>query len=185
MPPSLERHQTVVVSPKSMDIRITVSLRAPVAYLQARCPRLISTVAYNCEDMEADFSITISQLETWNTWMGSNCDAALYANLAYEDTRAICIGVNGSAPTSTTTASPTSTTTTASMGPTQTGIVAGCQEFYTVQSGDGCGSIETKFSITFAQFYAWNPSGMSPIPSCLSALRQRERGLFFYVLAYI
>lgn len=155
-----------------MDIRITVSPEAAVACQQAWFPRLTFTVAYNCEDMQGDFLITIAQLQTWNTWMGSNCDTALYANLGYESKRAICIGVNGSAPMSTTTTSQSSTTTTASMGPTQTGIIAGCQQFYTVQSGDGCASIETKYAITFAQFYAWNPSGMSPVPSGLSASRR-------------
>ena len=50
------------------------------------------------------------------------------------------------------------------MGPTPTGVIAGCQKFYTVQSGDGCKSIEVEFYITMAQFYAWNPSGISPIP---------------------
>jgi LysM repeat protein len=51
------------------------------------------------------------------------------------------------------------------MGPTQTGVVAECQQFYIAQSGDSCYNIETTFGITFAQFYQWNPSGMSPRPS--------------------
>lgn len=45
------------------------------------------------------------------------------------------------------------------MGPTQTDTIPGCQEFYTVADGDGCDTIEERFSITFSQFYAWNPSG--------------------------
>lgn len=99
MPRSLERHQPVIVSPKSTDTKIpVVSLGAAVACLQARCPPLTSIVDYNCEDMASDFSITVSQLTIWNTWLGSDCDIALYANLGYEDTRAICIGVNASAP---------------------------------------------------------------------------------------
>jgi LysM repeat protein len=136
-------------------------------------PPLTSIVDYNCEDMASEFSITVSQLTIWNTWLGSDCDIALYANLGYEDTRAICIGVNASAPTGTASAPPstiptqTGTKPTASMGSTQTGVVAECQQFYTVQSGDSCYSIETTFGITFAQFYQWNPSGMSPIPPTL------------------
>jgi hypothetical protein len=27
-----------------------------------------------------------------------------------------------------------------------------------VTSGDSCSSIESKYNITFAQFYAWNPA---------------------------
>jgi hypothetical protein len=53
------------------------------------------------------------------------------------------------------------------MGPTQTGVVAECQQFYTVHSGDSCYGIETAFGITFAQFYQWNLSGMSPVPPTL------------------
>ena len=90
----------MIVSPKSMDTKIpVVSLRAAVTCLQARCPSLTSIVGYNCGDMASDVSITVSQLTTWNTWLGSDCDTALYANLSYEDTRAICIGVNASATT--------------------------------------------------------------------------------------
>lgn len=33
--------------------------------------------------------------------------------------------------------------------------------------GDSCYGIETTFGITFAQFYQWNPSGMSPVPPTL------------------
>jgi LysM repeat protein len=123
--------------------------------------------------MARDFSITVSQLTTLNTWLGSNCDTALYANLDYEGTRAICIGVNASAPTGTASAPPstiltqTGTKTAASMGPTPTGIISRCQQFYTVQSGDSCYKIATTFGITVAEFYQWNPSGMSPVPLIL------------------
>ena len=107
MPRSLERHQPVIVSPKSTDTKIlVVSLGAAVACLQARSPPLTSIVDYNCEDMASDFSITVSQLMIWNTWLGSDCDITLYANLGYEDTRAICIGVNASVPTGTASAPP-------------------------------------------------------------------------------
>lgn len=47
------------------------------------------------------------------------------------------------------------------MGPTASGEVAGCLEYYTVQSGDSCSSIETTYDILFSQFYAWNPSSTS------------------------
>jgi hypothetical protein len=117
--------------------------------------------AYLCANIESDFSITQVHFLDWNSWIGSNCDTGLYENLSNYDSRAVCVGVG----TSTTTTSGTPTTTT--MGPTQTGTVPGCQKFYTVQSGDTCDSIDTRFGITFSQFLAWNLSGELPILSCL------------------
>ncbi|OCK74384.1 carbohydrate-binding module family 50 protein [Lepidopterella palustris CBS 459.81] len=112
---------------------------------------------YGCADIESDYSITSTELTTWNTWLASDCDSNLYAGMTSEDIRPICIGVNGtSTPTSSQT--PSVTSSSSSMGPTATGEVPGCLQYYTVQSGDGCSSIETKFSITFAQLYQWNPS---------------------------
>ena len=120
-----------------------------------------------CESIESDYSVTASQLTTWNTWLGSNCDANLYANLPYNGTRPLCVGVNGTEPVGSVapgpSKSPSQTVTvsgssTISTGPTATGEVAGCKQFYTVQSGDSCTNIETTFGISFTQFYAWNPS---------------------------
>jgi hypothetical protein len=65
-----------------------------------------------------------------------------------------------SKPSSTTTTKPSSTTSSPPV-PTQTGYIPGCQQFYAVQSGDGCWSIQQQFGITFDQFLSWNPSGMS------------------------
>lgn len=44
------------------------------------------------------------------------------------------------------------------MGPTASGELVGCLQYYTVQSGDTCYNIETTYGISFTQFYAWNPS---------------------------
>lgn len=53
----------------------------------------------------------------------------------------------------------TSTTTTGGApGPTQTGIVAGCEEWYVVKANDTCTGITKQYSISQAQFYAWNPA---------------------------
>lgn len=135
---------------------------------------------YGCANIETDYSITAAQLTAWNTWLSSNCDTSLYANLTDGNDRPVCVGVNASAtatgqasaPPSTTLPPKTGSATTASMGPTQTGVVAGCQKFYTVQSGDSCYNIEQTYAISFAQFYQWNPSGMSSsafeIVRCLS-----------------
>lgn len=116
-----------------------------------------------CQDIATDYSITVSDLTAWNSWIGSSCDTGLYANLGYYDQRAVCIGVNASAPTASASPVPvtasTPTMTSASIGPTQTGIVAGCLQFYTVKSGDSCAVIDSTYSITFSQLYAWNPAG--------------------------
>ncbi|KAK3369408.1 hypothetical protein B0T24DRAFT_707942 [Lasiosphaeria ovina] len=116
-----------------------------------------------CASIADDASIPLAQLKTWNPWLGSNCDTALFANLDENDLRAVCIGISSTAPTGSPTAEPSSTssgtkTSSVSTGPTQTGIVPGCQQFYTVQSGDGCATIQSTFGITFADFYTWNPS---------------------------
>lgn len=42
--------------------------------------------------------------------------------------------------------------------PTQSGLIATCDKFHLVQAGDQCGTIQTKYSISAAQFSAWNPS---------------------------
>lgn len=106
----------------------------------------------------SDFHITIAQLQTWNPWIGSDCDTGVYANLTDDNQRAICVAVNGSSPTMTATIGPSTLVSTTSIGPTQTGIAADCKQYYTVQDGDSCASIDAKFAITFAQFYAWNPA---------------------------
>lgn len=56
-----------------------------------------------------------------------------------------------------------SPTTTMTAAPTPSGVLpngtlSNCKKYYTVQSGDSCAAIESTFSITFAQLYAWNPS---------------------------
>ena len=76
------------------------------------------TTGYSCADLASDYSVTLSQLMSWNTWLSSDCDTALFAGLSTEDTRAVCIGVNATAPTGTTSSSPP---VTISDGPTATG----------------------------------------------------------------
>lgn len=113
---------------------------------------------YQCANIEEDFDITEAQLLTWNPWLGTDCDTNLYANLNDTDTRAVCIRV-GSSTSTTATTTPSSTTATAtSVAPTQTGYIYGCQEFFTVESGDDCSTMETEFGVTLAQLYEWNPS---------------------------
>lgn len=64
-------------------------------------------------------------------------------------------------PTTVTTSSSNQATTTVPVtppAPTQSGITASCSDYYVVQSGDSCAAIESMFSLTFQQFYAWNPA---------------------------
>lgn len=80
------------------------------------------TVGVDCESVADDSSITVSQLTTWNSWLGSACDTALFANLDENDFRAVCIGINSTAATATATkppstvSTPSGTKSSASMG---------------------------------------------------------------------
>ena len=104
----------------------------------------------------------------WNPWLAGDCDTALYANLNRSDSFAVCIGVSSAISTTTAAAAATaSVTTMTSTGPTQMGVVAGCQDFFTVESGDDCSTIETEFGVTLAELYAWNPSSTFPWTSRL------------------
>ncbi|PPQ88423.1 hypothetical protein CVT25_011225 [Psilocybe cyanescens] len=97
-----------------------------------------------CGKIDDQFGITLTQLLTWNPEIDSEC-TNIQIGLAY------CVsgpGATGS----------TSTTSTPAPSPTASGtITVGCTEYYTVVSGDSCPAIESKFSITFAQFQQWNP----------------------------
>jgi hypothetical protein len=104
----------------------------------------------SCAAIEAKYSITFAQFYAWNPAIGSDC-TSLWVDEAY------CVGVSGSSSTSTTATSKTSSSLTPP-APTQSGITSSCTEYYVVVSGDSCAAIEAKYSITFAQFYAWNPA---------------------------
>ncbi|RFU27962.1 hypothetical protein B7463_g8377, partial [Scytalidium lignicola] len=86
----------------------------------------------SCSAIETKFSITFAQFYTWNPAIGSGC-TNLWVSKAY------CVGVSPPAPT-------------------QPGITSSCTKYYVTVSSDSCSAIDTKFGITFAQFYAWNPA---------------------------
>lgn len=149
-----------VASPSYMATTIAVSQVLPKYRLHiGLC--IDDYPAYTCAEMADDYAITVDQLQRWNTSIGSACDTGLYANLTYIDERTVCIAVNGSAPTSTAGTGPASVSSTAAMGPTQTGIVANCAQYYTVRSGDPCAKIDAMYNITFQTFYGWNSAGKS------------------------
>lgn len=129
---------------------------------------------YPCEDIALDHNITVSDLMTWNPWIGpslSVCDTGIYANLPESSERPICVGTGTRSNTSSVTSAQRTTTTTARSttpslttsdspgAPTQTGIVAGCRKYYIAQAGDGCWAIASSNNINLDDFYGWNPAG--------------------------
>jgi hypothetical protein len=54
--------------------------------------------------------------------------------------------------------------------PQQSGLAADCNAFYQISGGDSCGSVTSRYGVTWSQFVTWNPSINSG--KCLiSALR--------------
>lgn len=88
----------------------------------------------------------------WNPVVGTDCsDLEVGVN--------VCVGVL-TATTVTANSAPTRSTTTGitTPSPVQTGMVSSCDEFYDVQSGDGCWIISNSYSIDIEDFYSWNPA---------------------------
>lgn len=95
----------------------------------------------------------MGDLVRWNTWIGeeSDCDAGLYAGLAEDAERGVCVrDAAGSGTPPTEPVEP--------LGPTQPGIVEGCLKYYVAASGDGCWAIADANGIDLADFYEWNPA---------------------------
>lgn len=121
-----------------------------------------------CAQVAEDARISVADLAAWNPWIGSNCDAGLFAGLWGTQERAVCIGVGpaGATPvpsrattfstitTATATRNTATSLTTTAAAPTQTGIVAACTRYYVAQLGDGCWAIAQQFGITLEQFLA-------------------------------
>ncbi|KZL86126.1 hypothetical protein CI238_09105 [Colletotrichum incanum] len=103
---------------------------------------------YLCEDLVQGRNITVADLVSWNSWIGTeaDCDAGLYAGLADADERAVCTNAsNGPGPVT-------------PPGPTQPGIVTGCRAYYVAVGGDGCWAIANDHGISLDDLYAWNPA---------------------------
>ncbi|KAF7797813.1 hypothetical protein EIP86_009019 [Pleurotus ostreatoroseus] len=99
----------------------------------------------SCTAIESNFGITINQFVAWNPEVnvqspGTNIDVGL----------AYCV----SGPTVSTTTSPTTSPTGVPIAPGT--ITTGCAQYYPIQSGDDCSTIDSKFKISLAQFLAWN-----------------------------
>lgn len=110
-----------------------------------------------CTTIASKNGISLAQFVLWNPAAKSDCSglwAEVYA----------CVSIIGHTPAKPTTAP--ATTTKALNGittptPVQDGMVANCDAFYLVQSGDTCATISSKKGITLSQFVAWNPAAKS------------------------
>jgi LysM repeat protein len=107
-----------------------------------------------CYSFSQDFGITQQQFETLNPVLGpngENCTTQFFAGYWY------CIGLAGSATTSTTTTSTTSPTGSPTPSPVQSGIDPQCTKYFEAVSGDTCSSFASENNITPSQLYTWNP----------------------------
>ncbi|PIL32555.1 hypothetical protein GSI_05258 [Ganoderma sinense ZZ0214-1] len=115
-----------------------------------------------CLGIETIFTLRDEEFRTWNPEIDANC-ANLQVGLAYcvfgpyvAYTAPTTLPPTSTAPTTTT----TPTTTTSLPAPTNIAngtITTGCTDYYTIQSGDTCTTIDTNFSIALTDFLAWNP----------------------------
>jgi hypothetical protein len=107
--------------------------------ITAGCTEYYTVVSGDgCASIESTFSLSLAQFIAMNPELNAGC-----TNLALGD--AYCVASSNS----------TSTGPPANVAPGT--ITAGCTEYYTVVSGDGCASIESTFSLSLAQFIAMNP----------------------------
>lgn len=104
-----------------------------------------------CDSLTTRNGINIDQLELWNPDVGSSCTLLLVGDY-------YCVAAPS--PVTTTTSSVISTTTSALVTtptPHQPDMVTGCNKFDICISGDSCGAMATRNSISIAQLETWNP----------------------------
>ena len=70
---------------------------------------------YGCKDAALEYGVTIANLKSWNTWLGSDCDASLFTNLTANSYRAMCVGIGGTVTPTSSSASRTSTSASTSI----------------------------------------------------------------------
>ncbi|KAM7214826.1 hypothetical protein V8F06_009816 [Rhypophila decipiens] len=130
------------------------------ANMVGNCDRFHKVFAGDqCGNIATKYGIPIASFYSWNPAVGNTC-ASLWAD-TYVCVRTI--GFVAPKTTTTTTTTTARTTTTVAGGvatptPTQTGMVSGCKKFHKVVAGDQCGNLATRYSITLANFYSWNPA---------------------------
>ncbi|KAK3386683.1 hypothetical protein B0H63DRAFT_558330 [Podospora didyma] len=135
----------------------------------ATCNKWYNVVSGDtCSSVEAAFGITHAQFLQWNPAVSSDCSQNFWLGDTY------CVGVSSasshassttSTKSSSTSSRGSSTSSSAATGaqstpgaPTMSGIPCNCNKYYTIVSGDTCGTVETRFGITHAQFLLWNPT---------------------------
>ncbi|RMJ21666.1 LysM domain-containing protein [Aspergillus sp. HF37] len=96
-----------------------------------------------CYAIATSHGLTLEQFYSYNPAVGSDC-STLYPDYY------VCVSVKTAA-SPTTTATPTPT-------PTQDGMVSNYNQFYMVETGDGCYAIATSHGLTLEQFYSYNPA---------------------------
>ncbi|KAL8902634.1 MAG: hypothetical protein Q9207_004516 [Kuettlingeria erythrocarpa] len=138
-----------------------VSSIIPLIYGQdgatPNCTRFVDIEeGWICEDILTVYGLTIAQFFAYNSAVKADC-SGLWLGYQY------CIRAPGYG-ASTTSGSPTSITSDVGSppptptSPVQTGQPSDCVKWYTIKSGDSCGSVENAYFLTHAQFRAWNPS---------------------------
>ncbi|GJC89488.1 lysM domain-containing protein ARB_05157 [Colletotrichum liriopes] len=100
-----------------------------------------------CATIASSAGVTVAQLTTWNTGIGSSC-TGMWAGYY------LCTGVTGGSPTQ---PSPT-TTPNPTPQPVQDGMVSNCKKFHFVQLRQTCDTISQQYGITLADFTRWNPA---------------------------
>ncbi|KAF3932746.1 hypothetical protein ABW19_dt0205660 [Dactylella cylindrospora] len=114
------------------------------------CANIVSRYA------AAPISLTLANLLKWNPALGSNC-AGLTPKYF------VCVRIDPSKPTSTTTTTRTTTPVVSTPTPIQSGQVGNCIGWRYVAASDTCSNIVTRFqaapvSLTLANLLAWNPA---------------------------
>ncbi|EIN13197.1 hypothetical protein PUNSTDRAFT_128887 [Punctularia strigosozonata HHB-11173 SS5] len=99
----------------------------------------------SCAVIDDRFGITFAQFQAWNPEVDDQC-GNIVPGLQY------CVSGPSTISSSTATIISAAATGSGTITPAQ-----GCTQYYTVQSGDFCASIEVEFGISSAQFLAWNP----------------------------
>ncbi|KAG9563621.1 hypothetical protein KCU71_g6667, partial [Aureobasidium melanogenum] len=128
---------------KTISIGLFESINPSV---NSDCTNLTPGLAY------CVFSTANWNLQTWNEDLNAACRNLILSDAYYVqgDTSG-----NGAAAVSST----MPVTMTSPGGPTQSGITAGCKQYYTVKSGDSCAGVKSTFGISFAQLMSYTPPG--------------------------
>ena len=149
---------------------------APAATLAPPSPRAAGEVANcttwyapqsydTCSGILISFHMTIDEFYAMNPSVGTDCSSMALGTyyciswypggvppgVPYSD-------IAKSATSTSSTKSTSSTTGIVTPSPVQSGMVAACDKFYDVHSGDGCSAIAQSYSIALSNFYAWNPA---------------------------